>query len=241
MTVFWRAVNKVIKDSDIVLEVLDARMIDETRNKEIEDKIKKEGKQIIYVINKCDLISQAHAEMKKKELFPCVFISSKERLGTKMLREKILRYANKEQVKVGVVGYPNVGKSSIINVLKGVGSAKTSPESGYTKGIQHVRMSNRILLIDTPGVIPYKEKDESKLGKIAAKNFDVIKDPEGVAIQVIEENPDFIRKTYGIKYDSDAEKTLEDIALKFNKLIKGGMPDTIQAAKIVLKDWQRGR
>ena len=53
---FWRVVNTIIKEADIILEVIDARFINETRNSEIEEKINFRNKKIIYIINKSDLI-----------------------------------------------------------------------------------------------------------------------------------------------------------------------------------------
>ena len=58
MPSFWKHVNKVIKEADIIIEVLDARMVEETRNFEVEDKVKKEEKILLYVFNKCDLASK---------------------------------------------------------------------------------------------------------------------------------------------------------------------------------------
>ena len=76
MANFLKIVNQVIRDSDIILEVLDERFVEKTRNIEIENKVKKEGKQLIYVINKCDLVDRIALEKKyKKNLFPCVYVT----------------------------------------------------------------------------------------------------------------------------------------------------------------------
>ena len=56
MPSFWKHVNKVIKEADIIIEVLDARSIKETRNPEIEYKVKEKQKRLLYVITKCDLV-----------------------------------------------------------------------------------------------------------------------------------------------------------------------------------------
>jgi ribosome biogenesis GTPase A len=237
---FWRVVNDIIRESDILLQVLDARLIKESRNKEIEDKVKKADKVLINVINKCDLVEKSKLDKAKKELMPCVFVSAKEHLGTTMLRTEILKNAKKEIVRVGVLGYPNTGKSSIINALKGRASAPTAPISGYTKGVQLIKVSKRIYLLDSPGVFPYKEKDEAKHAMIAARTFADLKDPEGSAMELIEKFPKLIEKYYTAKHHQDPEETLEEIALKLKKLKKGGLPDLNAAARIILKDWQRG-
>ncbi|MBI5881377.1 GTPase, partial [archaeon] len=62
MANYWKLVNDVIREADILLEILDGRSIDETRNIEIEDKVKKSGKVLIYVINKCDLVDKDKME-----------------------------------------------------------------------------------------------------------------------------------------------------------------------------------
>jgi ribosome biogenesis GTPase A len=241
MANYWRLVNRVIRGADILLEVLDARMIEESRNIEIEDKVKKSGKQLIYVINKCDLADKKELEQIKKTLRPSVFVSAKEHLGTSYLRAEILKNAPAGEFVVGVLGYPNTGKSSLINVLLGRSVAKTSPVSGYTHGLQTVRISQRMLVIDTPGVLPYKEQDEAKHAMIAAKTAGNLKDPEESAMKIIERFPEIIEKYYGIKHGDDSEETLGRIAIKMKRLRKGGLPDTNSAARMMLKDWQEGK
>ena len=238
---FWKVVNEVIRRSDIVLEVLDARFPDESRNKEVEEKVKREGKQLIFVINKCDLVSKYDVERWKRRLKPSVFVSSKKMYGTTLLRQKILRFAEKDIVFVGVVGYPNTGKSSIINALKGRKSAQTSSVSGHTKGMQKIRVDNRIRVIDSPGVIPFRETDELKHALLGSKSIQQIKDPESVALKIIEMHPDIIAKQYALKREDDPEEFLEAFAELFGMLKKGGVHDTSRAARKIIDDWQNGR
>jgi len=241
MPAYWKIVNNVIKEADILLEIIDARLINESRNKEIEDKVKRAGKVLIYVLNKCDLVEKSELEKAKRKLRPCVFVSAKKYLGTGLLREEILKRAPKDKFKVGVLGYPNTGKSSIINALRGRGAAPTSPISGFTRGIQLIKISKRMYLIDTPGVFPYKEKDEVKHALFAARTFADLKDPEGAAMEIIERFPRHVEKYYKVKHSDDPEETLEQVALKLKKLRKGGLPDTNAAARIILRDWQEGK
>jgi hypothetical protein len=157
MVNFWVSVNKVIEKADILLLVLDARFVEESRNSEIEKKVGK--KPLIYVITKCDLVDKKIVEKYKNKLKQCIFVSSTEYHGIKMLKEKLLieakrDFKDKERVYVGVLGYPNVGKSSLINAINGRSAASTSITSGHTKGAQMIR-SGKIMFLDTPGVIPY--------------------------------------------------------------------------------------
>jgi hypothetical protein len=236
---FWKVVNEVIKESDIILEVLDSRMVNKTRNKEIEDKVRQENKTLIYVLNKCDLADTE--KLKKIRLRPSVFVSSQKRYGITKLLHLILRYAKKEKNIVGVVGYPNTGKSSIINALKGRSSASTSPISGHTKGKQIVKITNKVYILDSPGVFSYKEKDEGKHALISSLDPAKIKDPESVVVDIMKNFPGIVEDYYGVKKRKDCEKTIEDIALKNKKLLKGGIADTQTMSRIILQSWQKGK
>jgi ribosome biogenesis GTPase A len=240
---FWKIVNKVIFDADVLLLVLDARLIEETRNKEIEDRILSHNKPLIYVVTKCDLVSKESIEKYKSELKPLIFISATEFLGVNKLREKIIiegKRIGKEKVKVGVLGYPNVGKSSLVNAMNGRHSASTSSNSGQTKGVQLVKESARIMFLDTPGVIPYLEKDEIKHAMTSSIDFNKAKDPDVVVAELIEKFPGVLELHYNVKKSDDIDDVIEEIALKMKILKKGGLPDIERAARAILKDWQTG-
>ena len=236
---FWDLVNKVIEEADILLEILDSRFPELTRNQEIEEKVHQAGKELILVMNKCDLVSQEYCEQWKRKLKNAIFVSSREHQGTKLLREAIHKRAKKEMVIVGVLGYPNVGKSSVINVLKGRASAKTSNISGFTRALQKVKITNRIMMLDTPGVIPYHEKDCAKHALIGAVSSEKLKDVEGAAMQLIETLAGKIEQYFGVS-GSDSYEILCNIALKRKMLLKGGEPNTNLAARSVMKLWQEG-
>ena len=239
---FWRMVDGVIEEADILLEVLDSRSVDKTRNIEIENKVRYSGKTLIYVFNKCDLVDIEKLKLLKKDLKPSVFVSAKDFEGTKKLREAILKNSgSKKTVFVGVLGYPNTGKSSIINALAGKASAKTSNESGFTKGMQYIRVSQRIKLIDTPGVIPYLEKNENKHGFTSAVDSSKVKDPEGVVFDLMETHPSLVECFYGVEECSDPSDVLDLVSIKLGHLKKGGIPDSKRTARMILKDWQTGK
>lgn len=239
----------VVEISDIILEVLDARFINETRNKKIENLIKKKGKKIIYVLNKSDLANKKNV----KGLSPYVYVSCKNRTGAKELRDRIKIEAARvpnhegyERIQVGVIGYPNSGKSSVINLLKGKSSAKTSNAAGFTKGIQKLKLTSEILLLDSPGVIPIDEYSQTNLKKIAqhakvsARDYNKVKDPESVVNNLMKEYPKQIEKFYKIKTKGDSEILIENLGKKLNLLKKGGIVDEDKVARKILKDWQEG-
>lgn len=251
MARFWPIVNRVIHEADVILLVLDARLVAKTRHVEIENKVATAGKRIIYVINKCDLIENTKLEAMAKQLRPSVFVSATTHHGVTKLRSAILAVgkpiAAGRDVIVGVLGFPNVGKSSIINMLRGKGSASVSSTAGHTKGIQKVRASTGIMMLDTPGVIPYnegsKEGADSNLAIIGSKNVQQLKDPEKIAAIIILDLEGKVEEHYGVVREAgeDEEDIIEKIALKRGRLLKMGIPDTKTMAKTIIMDWQKGK
>jgi ribosome biogenesis GTPase A len=239
MANYWKLVESVIERSDIILEVLDARLPDETRNSLLEEKVKKKGKKILFVMNKCDLADKDRLEETRKRIKPSIFISSRDHLGTTMLRNKIISMSKSDKITVGVCGYPNTGKSSLINALSGRGKTRTSPESGFTKAIQ-LASAGRIMLIDTPGVIPHDDKDEALLALIGARDASRLRDPEGAALMLIELKKRGIAEKHSIE-EKEGYLMLDDYALKTGRLLKGGEPDTQAAARTLIREWQTGK
>ena len=245
---FKDRVYKVINEADLLLEVIDARFSKETRNEQIENLVKRKHKKLIIVINKSDLVSKTTAMKIKKEItkdFETTFVSSTKKSGIVALRNNISRLAGKEKIKIGVLGYPNVGKSSIINALSGRHSAKTSITAGYTRGEQLINLGKNIQLIDLPGIIPFHERNEAMLALIAVKSPNQVKDIQEVGEKILailkQQNPTAL-KAMGLKnLEKDEEELLEELAFNRNRLLKGGKPDTTAVAKMLLMDWQKGK
>ena len=257
--------EKILEEADIIVEVLDARFIHETKNPEIEQAIKSKNKKIIYVLNKSDLINEENIkEFSEKS----VLVSCKDRTGISELRNIIkiiasqIKKINKasgfkfkgpkaksniDQVVIGVLGYPNTGKSSLINVLIGRNSAATSSQSGYTKSIQKLKLMEGIVLLDSPGVIPKKEYSSiesvkiAKHAKIGSRTYSNVKNPEQVITEIMREYPELFEKYYKIKAKGNSETLLEELGGKKNFLKKKGVIDTDKTSRFVLKEWQEGK
>jgi len=74
-----------------------------------------------------------------------------------------------------------------------------------------------------------------------ALDFNKVKDPDLVALELIETKKRTICSYYRVEELEDSYDILESIAIKYNKLQKGGVPDIISTAKMILKDWQQGK
>ena len=152
-----------------------------------------------------------------------------------------------------VAGIPNVGKSTFINSFVGKASARTGNKPGVTKGKQWIRLSSKIELLDTPGILWPKFEDPSagmKLAFIGSINDDIIHMTE-LSLELIlflnKYYPDAIKNRYEIEIPEDLNEpkdcvsTLEQIALKRSCLMKGGEPDIDRAAGILLDDFRNVR
>jgi len=249
---FPKIVNDVIRLSDIVLEVVDIRYIEQTRNLELEKMVKDEKKLLIYVLNKADLINITDfIKNNENVLEPHVIFSCKEKTGKgkiiQALKIAAKRLKLKRNIYVGIIGYPNTGKSSVINLLTGKSSAKTSSEAGFTKGIQKIRLNRDIYILDTPGIIPNREKSIfnpallKKNTEIGAVQYSQVKDPDFVIFKLMQDHLYLFEKYYKIDAKGDSELLIEEYGRRNNLLRKGNKVDIDRSSRFILKDWQEGK
>jgi hypothetical protein len=250
---FWRIVREVIEQSDVVIEVLDARMPHKTRNRKAERMVKMHRKPLIIVVNKRDLITSEIAKEHRKSLKKvgnCIFISTKNKRGISSLKREIMkigqrRRRKKGRVRVGVIGYPNTGKSSLINALAGRNKARVAAKPGFTRGVQWINAGENIRLLDTPGVIPLGERDEVRQALIGVLDVSKIRDPMVVAKRIVElfleQNKDALEEKYGIEI---GEKSFSGIVREIGRvrhmLKKGGKIDLRRVYLTIINDWQKG-
>ncbi len=246
----WGVIKELIEMSDVVLELVDIRDPLVTRSPKLESLVRSSSKQLIIVLNKADLVPRSVAEAWRKYFttqgMNSVYISARERLGSRVLRNEIKRIAIKTPVVVLITGLPKVGKSTLINTLKGRHSASTSPlpgSPGYTTKAQLYRVGGNMYLIDTPGLIPPEGDDVDLV--IRAKPIDEINNVIAVAVRlinkVIQYNRNAFKEAYGIDV-LDPEAILRAVALKRGWTAKGSGEALItEAAKAIIRDYLEGK
>lgn len=249
-----------IKLADCILYVLDARAPFACINPFV-DKIV-HNKPIIYVLNKCDLADEERTkEIKKqfiengKTIIETVANSNTFRNVVKnaiksVLSEKIAR--NKQKgvnivYKVIVLGVPNTGKSSLINMLCGEKKAKTGNIAGVTRGNTWLKIDEMFTMLDTPGILWPRFKEELShnlafIGSLSDKEFDM-SDMGYELMQVLcEKYPDLIEKKFDveIKYDEFIE-IYDKFCVKRAFVKKGNEIDYNRAGKTFVDEFRAGK
>ncbi|KAK3092008.1 hypothetical protein FSP39_024425 [Pinctada imbricata] len=249
----WNELYKVIDSSDVVVQVLDARDPLGTRCYQIERYMKKEKphKHLIFVLNKVDLIpvwvTQKWVAILSQEYPAMAFHASITNPFGKGALINLLRqfgklHTDKKQISVGFIGYPNVGKSSIINTLRAKKVCKVAPIAGETKVWQYVTLMKRIYLVDCPGVVYPTAETPTEFVLKGVVRVELVKSPEDYIAAMLERvKPEYIKNTYKVDSWTSPENFLEQIARKSGKLLKGGDADFSTVAKMILNDWQRGK
>ncbi|KAK1767056.1 nucleolar GTP-binding protein [Phialemonium atrogriseum] len=250
----WNELYKVIDSSDVILHVLDARDPLGTRCRSVEKYLREEAphKHMVFVLNKTDLVPTSVAanwvRTLRKEYPTCAFKANVQNSFGKgsviqLLKQFSILHKDRKQISVGLVGYPNVGKSSIINTLRGKVVCPTAPIPGETKVWRYVTLIKRIYLIDAPGIVPPNQQDTPEdillRGVVRVEN---VSNPEQYIPAVLKKcKRHHVERTYELTDWETHIQFLELLARKGGRLLKGGEPDLDAVAKMVLNDFMRGK
>ena len=268
---YLRELKKVIDNSDVLLQVLDARdPLGSRINPSIENAIKsRSDKKMVLVLNKIDLVpKEVVGEWLTylRRSTPAIAIkASTEKsiaqgttqslddmnntpVGMEGLLQLLKNYArtggtggkSKTTIVVGIIGYPNVGKSSIINALKRTRAVGVSPRPGFTTSMQEVVLDRNVRLLDSPGVV--FNDNSAMLGNCV--DADSVEDPiPAVEALLVRCNPASLVMTYNIPAfpPGNVMMFLAMVARSYGRVLKGGIPDKVAAARAVLRDWNSGK
>lgn len=241
--------TELIKFLDLILEVRDARAPLSSHNVDMEPLLAR--RPCLIILNKSDLAdSQSTANWLKwfytrnLEVTPLNArdgqgIHEVWRMASRILTAKELKRAG----RIGVIGIPNVGKSSVLNRLLGTGSAKTGNLPGITRGKQWVKR-NGLEILDTPGLLPPKissDEDGKTLALLGTIRDELI--PVYDLVLILLER--YGARLFAAQSTNDPSRTPEAQLQWFAQwrgfLLKGGAPDLNRAASSLLKEFRDGK
>ena len=244
-----------LKLVDLVVELLDARIPMSSRNPVIGSLTG--SKRRLTVLNKADLADAGETIEWQKKLAEngdfVISLNSNSGDGTKQLLKVLERIQDennkdrtrKRNLRLMIVGIPNVGKSSLINRLTGSKSAKTGDKPGVTRGKQWLSLSNGMMLLDTPGILwpKFEDKDVALNLAFCGSIRDEIMDVSDLGLELIARlstvAPELLCARYKLdKIEETPLLTMEAIARKRGFIMSGQRIDYERTAKTVLDEFR---
>ncbi|TEA39413.1 hypothetical protein DBR06_SOUSAS2110187, partial [Sousa chinensis] len=262
---YCQELKKVIEASDVVLEVLDARDPLGCRCPQVEEAIVKGGqKKLVLVLNKSDLVPKENLEnwlsYLTKEL-PTVVFKASTNLKDKGKRIKVKKKAapfksevcvGKEglwkllegfqetygkAIHVGVIGFPNVGKSSIINSLKQERICNVGVSMGLTRYMQVVPLDKQITIIDSPSFIVSPLNSAIALALRSPASIEVVKPMEAASAILSHADARQVVLKFTVPDFKNSLEFFTSLAQRRGLHQKGGSPNVEGAAKLLWSEW----
>ena len=261
-----RLIAENLKDVDILIEILDARIPYSSRNPEI--KKLKERKPTVMLLNKASLADPDQSARWQKYytneetvclLTDCATGNGLNRLAPaihEILHEKVERYEAKgmtgRRLKAMIVGIPNVGKSSLINRITGSKKVKVENRPGVTLNKQWVSTNIGIDLMDMPGVLWPKFEDQTVgenlaiTGAIRSEILDIETIATALCARMLDLDPDMLSARYKMgdlsKFrDLPPYELFLAIGRKRGFLISGGEVNTERTATMLLEEFRAAK
>lgn len=253
-------IQENLKLVDLVIELLDARIPASSQNPMLREII--QDKSRLIVLGKADLAANVDLWLKKfrEENLPAVAVDAVKGTGVRQLVDlakslaeskthKFTKHGAKPRAaRVMIVGIPNVGKSSLINRLAGANHVKMENRPGVTRAKQWIKISDRLDLLDTPGILWPKFDDAEVALKLSWTYAisDEIHDLEPTVCKLLEtlaaKFPAGLIERYKLAdLPTDGHELLNQIGFKRGCIRKGGVLDTNKALRLILSEFRAGK
>lgn len=250
-----KEIKKILPKVDLVIEILDARIPYSSDNPMLATL--RGDKPCIKILNKCDLADpevtlewQTYLEQEKfvKTIALNNHQIDKIRKLTSLCHKMIPgRGTGVKPLYAMIMGIPNVGKSTLINILAGKTIAKTGNEPAVTKSQQHIELENNIILIDTPGMLWPKFEHPNIGYRLATTGAirDTAIDHDDIAFfaahYILQHYPEKLMQRFQLQQLPDSElELLEIIGKKKGCLRAGGQVELDKVCKIFLTEYRDG-
>ena len=241
---------------DLVIEVLDARIPYSSENPMLAEL--RGDKPCLKVLNKSDLADPEWTSVWKAHFdnqlaMKARSVTTQEPSQIRRLADDCLRMFPDKQgigkhVTAMICGIPNVGKSTLINILAGRKVAKTGNEPAVTKAQQRIKLHNDVRLLDTPGVLWPKVSNEKSGYRLAAIGSirDTAMEYEDVAFHtcgyLLEAYADRLVDRYGLEsIPGTALELMDAVGKRRGCLNKRGVIDYERVGKILLTELRSGK
>jgi ribosome biogenesis GTPase A len=257
MNVTKKAIIERIKDIDVVIELLDARLPGSSANPMLAELTGTRPK--LKVLNKQDVADPARTEAwlawyRAQADTQAIALDASETAPAQRLIKACRELAPNrggmaKPLRVMICGIPNVGKSTLMNTLVGKKAAKTGDEAGVTKIEQRINLANDFYLFDTPGMLWPKitiEKGGYHLAASGAVGRNAY-DEEEVALELVQSIKGPYADLLAARYKLDElaaipslhdDALLNEIGRKRGAVMTGGRINIQKAAEIVLNDFR---
>ncbi|MBT6124446.1 MAG: ribosome biogenesis GTPase YlqF [Halieaceae bacterium] len=250
-----KEMTKILPDVDLVIELLDCRLPYSSQNPAITKLA--QNKPCIKILSKSDLADpemteqwQDYFERVKSVKTLLTTLDQPETIQRLMsLVRELVPHKSKSRTHVlaMITGIPNVGKSSLINILAGRKVAKTGNEPAITKGLQRIRIQDELILLDTPGILWPKIHNENSGYRLAVSGAirDTATEVEDLAFYLtaylLEYHPSLLVDRYNLDAipKSDVE-FLEELGARRGCLRAGGHVDLEKVSSILVNEFRSG-
>lgn len=264
MTKTRRMIKANLSLVDGIVEIIDARIPLSSRNPDMDSLIG--DKPRMFLLNKCDLADEKATakwvSVYRSQGFAALPVDCKSGKGIKnfiptvrnqllkqLIDNRVAKGMTGRQLRIMIVGIPNVGKSSFINKMAGANIAKAEDRPGVTRTKQWVKLGDGIEMLDMPGVLWPKFDDQNAARKLAFTGAvkDDILDIEDLAMNFLEfmakYYPDSISERYKFRPQENESglQLLENLGRKRGMMMKGGEVNTERAAITVLDEYRSGK